>query len=82
MERLKNNLLKLQTLCAEQAIDMEPEMLQKLVRYGDCLEQWNRKINLISRKEDAPIIIKHIFHALLITPVSYTHLTLPTKRIV
>jgi len=67
MERLKNNLLKLQTLCAEQAIDMEPEMLQKLVRYGDCLEQWNRKINLISRKEDAPIIIKHIFHALLIT---------------
>jgi len=67
MERLKNNLSTLKTLCAEQAIEIDPLMLQKLVRYGDCLEQWNRKINLISRKEDAPIIIKHIFHALLIT---------------
>ncbi|MEI7934258.1 MAG: 16S rRNA (guanine(527)-N(7))-methyltransferase RsmG [Chlorobiaceae bacterium] len=67
MERLKNNLLTLKTLCAEQGIDIDPLMLQKLVRYGDCLEQWNRRINLISRKEDAPIIIKHIFHALLIT---------------
>jgi len=67
MERLNNNFSTLKTLCAEQAIEIDPLKLQKLVRYGDCLEQWNRKINLISRKEDAPIIIKHIFHALLIT---------------
>ena len=67
MERLNDNLTTLRRLCAEQAIEIDPLMLEKLVRYGDCLEQWNRKINLISRKEDAPIIIKHIFHALLIT---------------
>ena len=30
------------------------------------LEEWNHKINLISRKEDAPVIVKHIFHSLLI----------------
>ena len=67
MERLNDNFSTLKTLCAEQAIEIDSLMLQKLVRYNDCLEQWNRKINLISRKEDAPIIIKHIFHALLIT---------------
>ncbi|MFZ4525190.1 MAG: 16S rRNA (guanine(527)-N(7))-methyltransferase RsmG [Chlorobium sp.] len=67
MEQLNNNFATLKTLCAEQAIGTDPLMLQKLVHFGDCLEQWNRKINLISRKEDAPIIIKHIFHSLLIT---------------
>ncbi len=67
MEQLNNNFSTLTTLCAEQAIEIDPLMLQKLVHFGDCLEQWNRKINLISRKEDAPILIKHIFHSLLIT---------------
>ena len=67
MEQLNNNFLALKSLCAEQAIAIDSVMLDKLVRFGDCLEGWNRRINLISRKEDAPIIIKHIFHSLLIT---------------
>lgn len=67
MERFNDDLSTLHTLCAEQAIEIDPIMLHQLVHYGNCLEQWNRKINLISRKEDAPVIIKHIFHSLLIT---------------
>jgi 16S rRNA (guanine527-N7)-methyltransferase len=67
MERLNDDVLTLQTLCAEQSIKIDLLALQQLVRYGKCLEQWNRKINLISRKEDAPVIIKHIFHSLLIS---------------
>ena len=67
MERQNNDLSTLQTLCAEQAIVIDLYKLKQLVRYGDCLEQWNRKINLISRKEDAPVIIKHIFQSLLIS---------------
>jgi 16S rRNA (guanine527-N7)-methyltransferase len=67
MEQQSDDLSILQTLCAEQAIEIDLGTLQQLVRYGNCLEQWNRKINLISRKEDAPVIIKHIFHSLLIT---------------
>jgi len=67
MERLKNDFETLRSLCAEQAIDLDPLTLNKLVRYGCLLEEWNRKINLISRKEDAPVIVKHIFHSLLIS---------------
>lgn len=67
MERHNDDLSTLQALCAEQAIEVNLETLQQLVRYGECLEEWNHKINLISRKEDAPVIIKHIFHSLLIS---------------
>ena len=67
MERHNDDLSILQALCAEQAIEVDLETLQQLVRYGECLEEWNHKINLISRKEDAPVIIKHIFHSLLIS---------------
>lgn len=67
MERQNDDVSTLQKLCAEQGINIDLLTLQQLARYGDCLEQWNHKINLISRKEDAPVIIKHIFHSLLIT---------------
>ncbi|ACF42651.1 16S rRNA (guanine(527)-N(7))-methyltransferase RsmG [Pelodictyon phaeoclathratiforme] len=67
MERMNDNVLTLQMLCAEQGMEIDLPTLQQLARYGDCLERWNHKINLISRKEDAPVIIKHIFHSLLIT---------------
>ena len=67
MEQQNDDLSTLHILCAEQAIEVDIIKLQQLVRYGKCLEQWNRKINLISRKEDAPVIIKHIFHSLLIS---------------
>lgn len=67
MERMNDDVLTLQMLCAEQGMEIDLPTLQQLARYGDCLERWNHKINLISRKEDAPVIIKHIFHSLLIT---------------
>ncbi len=67
MEHRNEDILNLEALCAEQAIEIDSLMLEKLLRYRDYLEQWNHKINLISRKEDAPVIIKHIFHSLLIT---------------
>ncbi len=67
MQKKSNDLTTLQTLCAEQAIIISTSMIEQLELYRDLLEQWNSKINLISRKEDAPVIIKHIFHSLLIT---------------
>ncbi|MCX6179983.1 MAG: 16S rRNA (guanine(527)-N(7))-methyltransferase RsmG [Chlorobiales bacterium] len=67
MKRLNDDLATLQTLCAEQALELNPSTLEQLVQYGSLLEQWNHKINLISRKEDAPVIVKHIFHSLLIS---------------
>jgi 16S rRNA (guanine527-N7)-methyltransferase len=67
MELLNNDLSTLQALCAEHSIELDTTRLEKLVRYCLLLEEWNLKVNLISRKEDAPIIIKHIFHSLLIS---------------
>ncbi len=66
MEYQNNDLSALKELCAAHSLELEPVMLERLVRYGRLLDEWNRKINLISRKEDAPVIIKHIFHSLLI----------------
>lgn len=57
----------LEALCQQHALVVTPSMIDKLVQYGELLQELNKKINLISRKEDAPIIIKHIFHSLLIT---------------
>jgi len=67
MERLNDDLATLKTLCAKQGLELDSLTLQQLVQYGKLLEQWNHKINLISRKEDAPVIVKHIFHSLLIS---------------
>jgi len=67
MERLNDDLSRLQALCAGHAISLNLQTFQQLVRYGVLLEEWNHRINLISRKEDAPVIVKHIFHSLLIS---------------
>ncbi len=66
MERLTGDLDTLEKLCAGQGMEFDSLTLKQLVRYGSLLEEWNHKINLISRKEDAPVIVKHIFHSLLI----------------
>jgi 16S rRNA (guanine527-N7)-methyltransferase len=67
MEQLNNDLSTLQALCAEHSLVLDTSRLEKLVQYCRLLEEWNLKVNLISRKEDAPIIVKHIFHSLLIS---------------
>lgn len=67
MEQKEDNLAMLQDLCLQQGMTLEQDMMEKLVQYCILLEQWNLKVNLISRKEDAPVIVKHIFHSLLIS---------------
>ena len=66
MERLTSDFVTLEKLCTGQGIVLDSLALKQLVQYGTLLEEWNHKINLISRKEDAPVIVKHIFHSLLI----------------
>lgn len=64
---MQNALHLLHGLCRQHAIPASDDALKLLVRYTDLLEAWNIKVNLISRKEDAPVIIKHVFHSLLIS---------------
>ncbi|MEI6847204.1 MAG: 16S rRNA (guanine(527)-N(7))-methyltransferase RsmG [Chlorobiaceae bacterium] len=67
MEALNDDLSILQALCTEQHIELDSLKLEKIVHYSQLLEEWNLRVNLISRKENAPVIIKHIFHSLLIS---------------
>lgn len=66
---MQENLRIIHDLCKEHAIPATPAMQELLVRYAGLLEEWNDKVNLISRKEDAPVILKHVFHSLLICKV-------------
>jgi len=66
---MRNDLQMIRDLCLDHAIPVTDAMLGKLVRYTELLESWNRKVNLISRKEDAPVILRHVFHSLLICKV-------------
>ncbi len=63
---MQNDLQLLKELCRKHSIPANDNALNLLVRYTSLLEEWNRKVNLISRKEDAPVIVKHVFHSLLI----------------
>jgi 16S rRNA (guanine527-N7)-methyltransferase len=67
--RSAHDTLMITNLCIEHEIPVSDDKIGKLVRYGELLDEWNKKINLISRKEDAPVIVKHVFHSLLISKV-------------
>ncbi|MBN1279987.1 MAG: 16S rRNA (guanine(527)-N(7))-methyltransferase RsmG [Chlorobium sp.] len=65
MKRQNEETDSLCELCSHANLPLTPFQYEQLTGYASLLEQWNRKINLISRKEDAPVIIKHVFHSLL-----------------
>jgi 16S rRNA (guanine527-N7)-methyltransferase len=66
---MQNDLKLLQDLCRQHGIMADSGQLERLVRYTRLLEEWNTRVNLISRKEDAPVIVRHVFHSLLICTV-------------
>ncbi|NTU58483.1 MAG: 16S rRNA (guanine(527)-N(7))-methyltransferase RsmG [Chlorobiaceae bacterium] len=66
---MQNKLHMIRELCREHAIPATDKSLNLLVSYTELLEEWNNRINLISRKEDAPVILKHVFHSLLISRI-------------
>jgi len=66
---MQNDLHLIEDLCRQHGIPVTKNALELLVRYGELLEQWNLKVNLVSRKEHAPVIVKHVFHSLLIARI-------------
>ncbi len=65
MKRHPEELEALKELCLQENMELSARQYELLAGYAVLLEQWNKKINLISRKEDAPVVVKHIFHSLL-----------------
>jgi 16S rRNA (guanine527-N7)-methyltransferase len=66
---MPNDLHLIEGLCRQHGIPATDKALKLLVRYADLLDEWNRKVNLVSRKEHAPVVVKHVFHSLLISRI-------------
>jgi 16S rRNA (guanine527-N7)-methyltransferase len=70
-------------ICAQNGLEIEDEKLTLLSRYGELLLEWNKKINLISRKDEENIWTAHLLHAVsplifLKLPIDATVLDLGT----
>jgi len=46
--------------------DFTPAQLQQLTALGDCYNEWNAKINVISRKDIDSLYERHVLHSLAI----------------
>ncbi len=51
------------SVCAQNGLAIDDEKLKLLSRYGELLLEWNKKINLISRKDEANIWTAHLLHS-------------------
>ncbi len=54
------------TICSANGVVLTKPQLDNLMRYAGELVLWNKKVNLISRKDEENIIEKHILHSLSI----------------
>jgi 16S rRNA (guanine527-N7)-methyltransferase len=57
--------LLFERLCRENGIPLGPLQADTLQRYVDMLLEWNRGVNLISRRDNGDIWITHILHSLV-----------------
>ncbi len=54
------------TICSANNVVLSKEQLNNIKRYAEELLLWNKKVNLISRKDEENIIEKHLLHSLAI----------------
>ncbi|MFI5202194.1 MAG: 16S rRNA (guanine(527)-N(7))-methyltransferase RsmG [Candidatus Kapaibacterium sp.] len=52
------------TICHSNGLHVTAEEAKMMSGYAKLLSQWNSKINLISRKDEAHILDRHILHSL------------------
>ena len=60
------DIKRIQDVCAEEGLILHDLQLRQLERYANILESLNMTLNLVSRKETAPLLVRHVFHSLLI----------------
>ena len=54
------------TICSANGIILSQNQLRQFTRYGTELIKWNSKVNLISRKDEDNVVIRHLLHSLSI----------------
>jgi 16S rRNA (guanine527-N7)-methyltransferase len=64
--------IALQTICRKNALPLNDDQLGVLARYVEGLLQWNKKINLISRRDEENVWFSHILHS--IAPLFYVEI--------
>lgn len=58
------NLTEFWTIASGNGIVLSKEQIDKIERYAGELVYWNEKVNLISRKDEANVLEKHILHSM------------------
>jgi 16S rRNA G527 N7-methylase RsmG len=58
------NSLLLRTTCAQNGLQLSDEQLRRLDEYAIRLLEWNKKINLISRRDEENFWTRHILHCI------------------
>ncbi len=66
------NLTEFWTICSANGIILEKEDLDNIERFATELIKWNKKVNLVSRRDVSAILEKHILHS--IAPLKYCDL--------
>lgn len=51
---------------SEKGLSLSKHQQEKLWKYAELLLDWNKKVNLISRKDEESVLTKHILHSLSI----------------
>lgn len=67
--------LEFWTICSANGIVMEKNQIDDIKRYAGELLKWNKKVNMISRKDEDNIPIRHILHSLSVLK----YYTIPQK---
>lgn len=63
------DFIKFWTICSLNSIILDDNQMALIERYVNELLYWNKKINLISRKDEENILERHILHSL--SPLKY-----------
>lgn len=60
------DLTEFWTICSTNNIVLDKKQLDDLERFADELVYWNRKINLVSRKDAENLLERHILHSIML----------------
>jgi 16S rRNA (guanine527-N7)-methyltransferase len=58
------HFVRMLSICRRQGLFLSEDQQDLLIRYVGELKEWNRKINLVSRRDEANIWFSHILHSL------------------
>lgn len=71
-------LVWFRTICLENGLELSLEQIELIGNYVNLLIEWNRKINLISRKDEENVWDRHILHSI----IPFFHFHLPENSVI